>query len=203
MEVDVQSLFGLHMCTAVLLGRDPATPPPIPPHLGSCTKALLVSQDRRNLFMTPWLSPLRIQPREAVVTSSQWSSISQSCFLPFILLLAGEGFPLWTLQELSQLVQEYVGFQIIRLKIGKADVELTLPKGELTLPKGELLSLPKGELTSPKRWANFTQRWANFTQRWANVTHKVRYNSARRCGNSIQRWEKSTHRGSNFTLKVS
>ncbi len=46
-------------------------------------------------------------------------------------------------------MQEYVGFQIIRLKIGKADVELTLPKGELTLLKGEL-TLPKGELTLPK-----------------------------------------------------
>jgi hypothetical protein len=30
---------------------DPATPPP--PHLGSYTKALLVSQDRRHLFVTP------------------------------------------------------------------------------------------------------------------------------------------------------
>ncbi len=49
MELDLQSLFGL-LCTAVLIGRDPATPP-LPP-LGSYTRALLVSQDRRHLFVT-------------------------------------------------------------------------------------------------------------------------------------------------------
>ncbi len=36
------------MRTAVLLGWDPATPPP-PPHLGSYMRALWVSQDRRHL----------------------------------------------------------------------------------------------------------------------------------------------------------
>jgi hypothetical protein len=42
------------MCTALLIGWDPATAlPPIPPHLGSYTRALLVSQDRQYLFMTP------------------------------------------------------------------------------------------------------------------------------------------------------
>ncbi len=59
MELDRQSLFGLyvHSCTHWLR---PATPTP-PPHLGSYTRALLVSQDRRHLFVTPWLqdrSPL-------------------------------------------------------------------------------------------------------------------------------------------------
>ncbi len=43
------------MCTAVLIGWDPATPPPPPSHLGSCTRLLLVSQDRRHFFVTPWL----------------------------------------------------------------------------------------------------------------------------------------------------
>ncbi len=38
------------MCTVVLIGSDPATPPPSPP------RALLVSQDRRHLFLTPCLS---------------------------------------------------------------------------------------------------------------------------------------------------
>jgi hypothetical protein len=38
------------MCTAVLIVREPATPPP---HLGPYTRALLVSQDRRHLFVTP------------------------------------------------------------------------------------------------------------------------------------------------------
>jgi hypothetical protein len=33
----------------------PTPPPPIPQHLGFSTRALLVSQDRRHLFVTPWL----------------------------------------------------------------------------------------------------------------------------------------------------
>jgi hypothetical protein len=54
-ELDFQSLIGL-LCTAALIGWDPATPPPssLPPHMGSYTRALLVSQDRRHLFVTPW-----------------------------------------------------------------------------------------------------------------------------------------------------
>jgi len=44
------------MCTAVLIGWDPATPP-FPPHCDSYTRALLVSKDRRHLFVTPWGRP--------------------------------------------------------------------------------------------------------------------------------------------------
>ncbi len=51
MELDLQSLFRL-LCT-VLIGWDPTTPPPPPPHLGSYTRALLVSIDRGHLFVTP------------------------------------------------------------------------------------------------------------------------------------------------------
>jgi hypothetical protein len=51
-ELVLQSLFGL-LCTAGLIGWDPATPL-LPTHLGSFTRALLVSQDRRHLFVTPW-----------------------------------------------------------------------------------------------------------------------------------------------------
>ncbi len=40
------------MCTAVLIGWDPATPS-LPPHWDSYTRALLVSKDRRHLFVTP------------------------------------------------------------------------------------------------------------------------------------------------------
>jgi hypothetical protein len=50
MELDLQSLFGL-LCTDIFLGWNPSTPPP---YLGSYTRALLVSQNRRHLFVTPW-----------------------------------------------------------------------------------------------------------------------------------------------------
>jgi hypothetical protein len=55
LEVDLQSLFGLHVhcavhsCTHWLRPRNLT---PSPPHLGSYTRALLVSQDRRHLFVT-------------------------------------------------------------------------------------------------------------------------------------------------------
>jgi hypothetical protein len=50
MELYLQSLFGLHVhsCTHWLRPRHPP-----PTHLGSYTRALLVSQDRRHLFVTP------------------------------------------------------------------------------------------------------------------------------------------------------
>ncbi len=69
MELDLQSLFGL-LYTPVLIGWDPATPR-LPPHLGSYTRALLVSQDRRHLFVTPMKIPggpetgSRENPRDA------------------------------------------------------------------------------------------------------------------------------------------
>jgi hypothetical protein len=42
------------MCTAVLIGLDPATPPPLPQHLSSYTRAQLGSQDKQHLFVTPF-----------------------------------------------------------------------------------------------------------------------------------------------------
>jgi hypothetical protein len=53
MELDLQNLFGPHVyrCTHWLRPRN-STPPP--PHLGSYARALLVSQDRRHLCVTPW-----------------------------------------------------------------------------------------------------------------------------------------------------
>ncbi len=50
MELDLQSLFELHVhsCTHWLRPRKS-----LPPHLGSYTRALMVSQDRRHLFTTP------------------------------------------------------------------------------------------------------------------------------------------------------
>ncbi len=56
MVLDLQSLFGL-LWTSVLIGWDLATPP-LNPHLSLYTRALLVSQDRKHLFVTPcfWIS---------------------------------------------------------------------------------------------------------------------------------------------------
>ncbi len=50
MKLDLQSLFGLHVhsCTHWLRPRNP-----LPSLLGSYTRALLVSQDRRHLFVAP------------------------------------------------------------------------------------------------------------------------------------------------------
>ncbi len=40
------------------LAEIPKLPPPSPSHLGSYTRALLVSQDKRHFFVTPWVQPL-------------------------------------------------------------------------------------------------------------------------------------------------
>jgi hypothetical protein len=46
------------ICTAVLIGRDPTTP--LPMHLGSYKGAQSVSQDRRHLFVTPYLGSMKL-----------------------------------------------------------------------------------------------------------------------------------------------
>ncbi len=55
METDLQSLFGL-LCTAVLIGATPQLPPPLAFGLILYTRALLVSLERRHLFVTPCLN---------------------------------------------------------------------------------------------------------------------------------------------------
>jgi hypothetical protein len=52
MELELQSLYGLHVhsCTHWL---KPLDSPPPNSHLGLFTRALMVSQDRRHLFVTP------------------------------------------------------------------------------------------------------------------------------------------------------
>jgi hypothetical protein len=58
MELDLEVYLG-SMCTDVLIGCDPTTlPPPSRIILGSYTRALLVSYDRRHLFVTPCLHML-------------------------------------------------------------------------------------------------------------------------------------------------
>ncbi len=51
MELDIKVYFG-PMCTAVLIGWEPA-PFPLSPHLGLYTRTQLVSQNRRHLFRDP------------------------------------------------------------------------------------------------------------------------------------------------------
>ncbi len=57
MEVDLQSLFGLHVtwCTQLY---SLAETPQLPPYLDSDTRALLISKHRRHLFVTPWFYAL-------------------------------------------------------------------------------------------------------------------------------------------------
>ncbi len=61
MEVDLQSLFGLHVtwCAQLYwLAETLQLPPPrIWPHI---TRALLVRKDRRHLYITPWEQPILI-----------------------------------------------------------------------------------------------------------------------------------------------
>ncbi len=78
MELDLQSLFRLHdtwcaqhSCT-VLIGWDPTPQPPINPHLGSYTRALLVSQDWRHLLVTPWLRGTESSDGYSVESPWKW-----------------------------------------------------------------------------------------------------------------------------------
>jgi hypothetical protein len=64
MEFDLQSFFGLRVpsCMYSLAELRPRNPPTLPPHFGLYTRALLVSQDRRHLYVTPLgLAELQLQ----------------------------------------------------------------------------------------------------------------------------------------------
>ncbi len=54
MEEDLQSLFGLHVYSCIHYLRPRNSPSP-PLQLGSYTRALLVSQNRRHIFLTPYI----------------------------------------------------------------------------------------------------------------------------------------------------
>jgi hypothetical protein len=65
------------MCTAVPIGWDLVTPPPpLPPPLGSYSRALLVSHDRRHFFVTPY-SSLKVQPNYSTTKSFSFASMSK------------------------------------------------------------------------------------------------------------------------------
>jgi hypothetical protein len=57
MQLDLLILFGIHVhrCTHWMRPRNS----PLPPHVGSYTRALLISQDRRHLFVNPWVNDQR------------------------------------------------------------------------------------------------------------------------------------------------
>ncbi len=65
MELDLPSLFGLHVysCTRCLRLRTP-------PQMGSYTRALLVSQDRRHLFVPPCIEPMTVATLAVTVRRS-------------------------------------------------------------------------------------------------------------------------------------
>jgi hypothetical protein len=76
MELDIQSLFRLHVhsCTHWLSPRNF----PLPPHVGSSTRALLVSHDRRHLLVTPWIQscltrPVILSPCTALCDNALWT----------------------------------------------------------------------------------------------------------------------------------
>jgi hypothetical protein len=52
MDLDLQSLFGLHVYSCIYWLRN-SRDSSLLQHLGSYTRTLLVSQDRRHLFVTP------------------------------------------------------------------------------------------------------------------------------------------------------
>jgi hypothetical protein len=60
MELDLQSLFGLH-CTPVLIGWDPSTPTPHPCSWAHIRERYCVIQDRRHLFVIPCTDPSPLQ----------------------------------------------------------------------------------------------------------------------------------------------
>jgi hypothetical protein len=70
MELDLQSLFELHVhsCTHWLR---PRSSPPFTLHLGSYTRELLVSQHRRHLCVTPWFEPTRRTKRTKYFSRSK------------------------------------------------------------------------------------------------------------------------------------
>ena len=53
MELDLQRFLG--SCVQLSSLAETSQPPSLPPDLGSYTRALLVSQDRRHLCVTPWV----------------------------------------------------------------------------------------------------------------------------------------------------
>ncbi len=89
-ELDLQSLFGLHMCSSTHLLRDPASRPS-PPNMGTYTRALLVSQDRRHL------GPLEF-------FHCAWAPLNQWTYFTYILQMSlCEPLPIAQPHLLSQL----------------------------------------------------------------------------------------------------
>jgi hypothetical protein len=78
-----QSFFGL-LCTTVLIVLPP-------PHLGSYSRALLVSQDRRHLFVTPCKTGSALKVRRLEGTADGKINI-KACLLLLLYLNSPSGF---------------------------------------------------------------------------------------------------------------
>jgi hypothetical protein len=66
------------MCTAVLIGRDPATPPS--PRIWAHTRELLVSQDRRHLFVKPFFQPGRTSMQDIYASPNKQKKVHKVNF---------------------------------------------------------------------------------------------------------------------------
>ncbi len=74
-------LRDVHSCANLLRPRIGPQPPPSPPHWDSYTRALLVSKDRRHLYVTPWSYHSLPLPRICTVSTvhisvSTWHFVS-------------------------------------------------------------------------------------------------------------------------------
>ncbi len=80
-----QSLFGLHVQCVQLhsLAKTPKPPPPLPPHLGSYTRTLLGSQERRNLFVTHWANESFLVNALIRWTTGGWGLGESSIYITF------------------------------------------------------------------------------------------------------------------------
>jgi hypothetical protein len=78
MELNLQSLFWLHVynCTHCLDPQLP--PPPLPKHLRSYTRAQLVSQYRRHLLVIPCVGLYSLHGQKTLVNLFEWSLKSRS-----------------------------------------------------------------------------------------------------------------------------
>jgi hypothetical protein len=83
MEVDLQSLFGFHVtwCAQLYSLTETQQSPPPSPRIGTrITRALLVSKDRRDPFVTPCSQPKITSPQPFSLLSLSYLPSRKDCF---------------------------------------------------------------------------------------------------------------------------